>query len=81
MLSFKEYTLLEFAGHHPVDAIGDFESPPLFLNPKMVERVFNMPNQHAMHGISIDNLINSFPDVIVKQKLYQLLHIWRWVEE
>ena len=68
MLSFQEYVLLEFSGHHPVDAIGDFESPPLFLNPKMVERVFNMPNQHAMHGISIDNLVNKFPDVIGKAK-------------
>ena len=67
MLSFKEF-ILEFSGHHPVDAIGDFESPPLFLNPKMIQRVFDIPDQHAMHGISIDNLINSFPDVIGKAK-------------
>ena len=67
MLSFKEF-LLEFSGIGVVDAINDFESPPFFLNPKMVERAFNMPNQHAVHGISIDNLMNSFPDVIGKAK-------------
>lgn len=67
MLSFKEY-ILEFSGLGVVDSIGDFESPPLFLNPKMIQRVFDIPDQHAMHGISIDNLINSFPDVIGKAK-------------
>ena len=67
MLTFKEF-LLEFSGIGVVDAINDFESPPFFLNPKMVERAFNMPNQHAVHGISIDNLMNSFPDVIGKAK-------------
>ena len=65
MLSFKEY-LLEFSGLGVVDSINDFESPPLFLNPKMIQRVFDIPDQHAVHGISIDNLINSFPDVIGK---------------
>ena len=67
MLSFKEF-LLEFSGIGVVDAINDFESPPLFLNPKMIQRVFDIPDQHAMHGISIDNLMNSFPDVIGKAK-------------
>jgi len=67
MISFKEY-LLEFTGIHPVEAIGDFESPPFFLNPKMVERTFNIPNQHAVHGISINNLLNNFPDVIGRAK-------------
>lgn len=67
MLSFKEY-ILEFSGLGVVDSIGDFESPPLFLNPKMIQRVFDIPDQHAMHGISIDNLMNSFPDIIGKAK-------------
>ena len=34
----------------------------------MIQRGFDIPDQHAIHGISIDNLMNSFPDVIGKAK-------------
>jgi len=60
MKTFKEF-LLEFEGRKPIDAIADWESPPFFLNPKMIERVFNIPNQHAVHGLSINNLLTLLP--------------------
>ena len=64
MLSFNDHILYEFEAPSMERIIRDEESPPLILNQKSVERVFNIPSQHAMHALSIGNLIDVLPKII-----------------
>ena len=64
MLSFNDHILYEFEAPSMERIIRDEESPPLILNQKSVERVFNIPSQHALHALSIGNLIDVLPKII-----------------
>ena len=72
MLTFQEYLLVEkdMYGLNPMELILDDEDNgvPFFLNPRMMQRVFEMPNQNAFHGISIENLTELLPKAIGRAK-------------